>query len=1357
MSESPARVESESPGPGLLGREAGPRARALEAGLALALGGLLASQIRTAGWWEVGGLACLLLLTWKLSSRSARGRLAVPGLCLVGAILLAWAGAWVGYRDEADRRAEGVIDRCGAVLAKLGQRAQTLARTAPSPLPPISPAQVSVWLSRDASAPEETAMLVAPDGELTAWFGDGLLHEIREGDLPARGYRVLRSAGGVSVLAAGNIPGSRGWRVVVGRSWRYRDPPPGSTHQSSEGLWRWSLRDAPRPEDLPGLELEAVPGKRKASPTSNGWKAAAALVGGVGIGVLAGRWAFSWWLLGSTPWRPGRPAWIVGTLHGVALALVASGLGASPVLAGSLFLGAALAWWSWAGERSPNWAWRLGGLLVSGLSVGVAFGLGRMAGALPAGAFDELPGGWLTGVTLAFWAQIGPWLSASAAPVSPTLRRATRFLSVAAVLLAIGLDPESGGGVLLLLGLASLLLGCSTDRFRHRGFTEVLLVAGLSLAVLLAAWLRGSDAAVSASARDAARALLPPEPTEIGALASSIPRRLESALLAVPALSELDDTADLAFELWRRSGLDRRDVLSALVVETPDSTSSFTLGLPLRDRRDLDRTQIRWNLLPGRPWRDWLVEREAEGRSRDGQPVRFRFWLLPRPGCCSRGGESPWDLPALLPGDPEGASIPLPPGTSWSLRPRSEEDREDPAVHRAGSHPGSQPGFGSGRKSRMARAENADWRLELAVPTGGWLDRLERLVLTGMLALGALLAWFACGWMAGLPRGVLSKEIGRIWRSYTRRLLALVAFLAFVPVALLYAYLTTALAFRLEGEQRASAAAALSAAQRILGEYVMSLEPGYGIPTAIDDAMLVWLARAVGHDLHLFWGSRLYASSKPELFASGLLARQLPGDVRLALAAGEATPVERRSTLAGITYREVYVGLALPETPPGEEPRLVLAMPLRAQQKTVELEIRRVQARVLVVAAAAFVGLLALGSRMARHFARPIEELVEGTRRIAAGAESLGVRPREVELETVALALDQMAGRLSEGRKQLLVEKEWMERVLETVASPVVVLDGSGRILLANTRARQLLELHPGQEMQEFLREHGEYRPLFPAELLEETGPPTGRITVEIERGDGRRTWSCAWARVSDGRESRRVLVLDEMTELLRVQRLEAWASMARVVAHEVKNPLTPIRLAAQHLREAWSRDPARFPELLDRSVEHILRQVEELRRIVNEFSTFSELPRCDPKPENLLEVVEEAVAPYRDSAPPDLELLVEVPESPVEVRVDRRLLVRALSNLLENSIRACGGRGRIEVVVEWVEGMVAIRVQDRGPGAREEDLPRLLEPYFSTHAGGTGLGLPIALRIAQEHGGNLTVRNRAGGGFEAIVTIPVS
>jgi nitrogen fixation/metabolism regulation signal transduction histidine kinase len=230
-----------------------------------------------------------------------------------------------------------------------------------------------------------------------------------------------------------------------------------------------------------------------------------------------------------------------------------------------------------------------------------------------------------------------------------------------------------------------------------------------------------------------------------------------------------------------------------------------------------------------------------------------------------------------------------------------------------------------------------------------------------------------------------------------------------------------------------------------------------------------------------------------------------------------------------------------------------------------------------------------------------------------------------------------------------------------------------------------------------------------------------------------------------------------QRSELERTNRLEAWAEMARQVAHEIKNPLTPIQLNAEHLRRVNSDRGGPLTPVLDQAVNTILAQVKLLRQIASEFSSFASSPNVQRAPVDAAALVHEIADPYQTALAGQIQFKLEVdPDLPL-VHIDRTLVTRSLTNIIENALHAMGTRGMLTIVALRDEEDVRIRVSDTGAGMDPEALARAFEPYFSTKASGTGLGLPIAKRNVELSGGTIAIRSERGHGTTVEITLPVA
>jgi nitrogen fixation/metabolism regulation signal transduction histidine kinase len=281
----------------------------------------------------------------------------------------------------------------------------------------------------------------------------------------------------------------------------------------------------------------------------------------------------------------------------------------------------------------------------------------------------------------------------------------------------------------------------------------------------------------------------------------------------------------------------------------------------------------------------------------------------------------------------------------------------------------------------------------------------------------------------------------------------------------------------------------------------------------------------------------------------------------------------------------------------------------------------------------------------------------------------------------------------------------------------------------------------------------------FTAERIADPVNRLTRATGRIARGD-----LDARIHASTADELRRLVdafnqMADDLkhqrAELERTNRLAAWADMARQVAHDIKNPLTPIQLSAEHLRRVHRDAGAPLGRVLEGCVETILSQVTLLRQIASEFSSFASSPVARPAPTQVAEVMDEVVGPYHTALPENVKLEVTGdPRLPV-LSLDRGLLGRALVNVIENALHAMRGGGTMTIRSEAAGPGVRITIEDTGVGMDADALAHLFEPYFSTKATGTGLGLTIAKRNVELNGGTIAVESEKGRGTRVTITLP--
>jgi two-component system nitrogen regulation sensor histidine kinase NtrY len=232
------------------------------------------------------------------------------------------------------------------------------------------------------------------------------------------------------------------------------------------------------------------------------------------------------------------------------------------------------------------------------------------------------------------------------------------------------------------------------------------------------------------------------------------------------------------------------------------------------------------------------------------------------------------------------------------------------------------------------------------------------------------------------------------------------------------------------------------------------------------------------------------------------------------------------------------------------------------------------------------------------------------------------------------------------------------------------------------------------------------------------------------------------------------VVVVEDLTQILASQRLEAWKEAVERVIHEIKNPLTPVGLAGETLKTAWGRDPARFAAVFPSAIDMILSAVRDLKELIGEFSRFSRLPPMRPERLDPNALVLDVLAPYTKTPPERVKVKTELASDAPEVEADADQVKRVLLNVINNAIEAMGEKGgTLRLLTLREPDGVLIRVEDDGPGV--EDVERIFEPHYTTKVKGTGLGLAIARQIVEEHGGTINAESRPGHGTTVRIHLP--
>ena len=419
------------------------------------------------------------------------------------------------------------------------------------------------------------------------------------------------------------------------------------------------------------------------------------------------------------------------------------------------------------------------------------------------------------------------------------------------------------------------------------------------------------------------------------------------------------------------------------------------------------------------------------------------------------------------------------------------------------------------------------------------------------------------------------------------------------------------------------------------------------------------------------------------------------------------------------------------------------------------------------------------GFYVARGITVPIQKLAEGTEAVARGDLSVRIAVKATdEIGTLVDSFNRMTTDLSTGKAELeaanqsLVQSNievdrrrvYTEAVVETIASGVMSIDVHAIITTFNRSAERILGVGAddvrGRPVFDVFKEKqfSLFQEAYDRILID--GRDTLTLEGQMDVQGKLLTVGLNLSRMTNesGKDLGFVLVFEDRTELIKAQKTAAWQEVAQRIAHEIKNPLTPIQLAAQRLRKKFSDQAPDFKDIFDQSTSVIVNEVGSLKRMLDEFSKFARMPAPQMVGESLHEVIEKVVALY-SGGHRDIEFQLTLDPTLPLVNMDREQMRRAFVNLFDNAIHAMEQKGKIMISseVDWKLQRVIIKVADEGPGIRHEDQEKLFMPYFSKRSAGTGLGLAIVHRIITDHNGTIQVANNQPRGALFTLELPVA
>ncbi len=548
----------------------------------------------------------------------------------------------------------------------------------------------------------------------------------------------------------------------------------------------------------------------------------------------------------------------------------------------------------------------------------------------------------------------------------------------------------------------------------------------------------------------------------------------------------------------------------------------------------------------------------------------------------------------------------------------------------------------------------------------------------------------------------------------------------------------------------------------------------------IDDRVAREISAQLGRDVNFYGSPALEATSKREVFLAELMpGRVSPGAYVECFLRGR----EVHYAWEKIESAELVVGYS-PLREVGGRPVGALSVPLVFAKDEVgrrlEWSVSAISYLLVVVIGIVF----AVGLVVARRISTPIRQLIQGTMRVSSGDLSFSIpRTGDDEIGDLVASFNKMTNALGRSRKALNERKRYIETILSNVGAGIISTDRRGRIATFNNAAESILNVKGknarGRDARALLHKSGAAGLADTMRRLDREDMV--RTEINFSRRDGTvMTLRAVGSRMRDARRKTlgKVIVFEDISGLIRSKKLTAWSEMARQVAHEIKNPLTPMKLSAQQLLRARKDRRSDFDEVLEDGVAIIIEQIESLRRIAVEFSQFSRMPERKVESADLNEIVEESLAQYERALVSSLEVTKDLRGMLPPVDVDRDETKRVFLNVIENAVQAMPGGGSLHVTSglgrrsrsdtgrkfaavsgaaqdDGPKDFVEVTFSDTGCGIPRENWDKLFEPSFSTKTQGSGLGLAISKGIMDAYGGEILIESQMGKGTLVRVRIP--
>lgn len=608
------------------------------------------------------------------------------------------------------------------------------------------------------------------------------------------------------------------------------------------------------------------------------------------------------------------------------------------------------------------------------------------------------------------------------------------------------------------------------------------------------------------------------------------------------------------------------------------------------------------------------------------------------------------------------------------------------------------------------------------------------------------------------------RSLVTLWRrSFTLKMAGFMFLTSVLPTSTLGYFLVQSIQKNQASEEEALARSKILAAKNLLSDHQRKQEqPRNDLDPDLEPYLTQTFERAnprrlpiakfsqiLGEDLSLFYGGSLVKTNQPETFRIGLLNRRLDASLAKDLVVDRRTyTLDRRQLPNG---GSLLVAYSLFPISPEREAVLAMTMIPFSQRQVLRW---REQLEFSLSILFGLLFLMAWITRfLSKSFLRPVSAITRAASRMAKNKRNSPiVINRQDELQQMVDAFNAMRERIQESQSQLRDQLETLDETLKSMSSGLLGVSSNGEILLENDRAWELLDLpNTSKHVQELFTVRPELLPL--QAFMKYSEAPDFAFPMHTDANDREIQVKARKVSSQNLQKIRYLVILEDITDALAASRFKAWSEMARRVAHEIKNPLTPIRLEIDHLNRLYLDQHPDFGHALADTTEEINRQVDHLKTIATEFADYARPMTSESEPVNLPEMIRGMVTPYIKTLK---EVVFELHLPPhLIMEMDPKLVRRALHNLINNALQAMDRVGKLTISITTNDPFVVLTIEDNGPGIPRDVQARIFEAYFSTKDQGTGLGLVIAKKYIKLHDGDLSIDPHFENGTRFIIKLP--